>query len=104
MLDLNSLLATISIPQLTQASLRVLVVLVLWWLLTRLVRLGMSRLGERLVPSTLELSGCDAMFVLDDADVELAAKAAWLHRSPHPTWAEAWRRSERAESSCRLPR
>ena len=26
------------------------------------------RLGERLVPSTLELSGCDAMFVLADAE------------------------------------
>jgi acyl-CoA reductase-like NAD-dependent aldehyde dehydrogenase len=37
-----------------------------------------ARLGERLVPSTMELSGCDAMFVLDDADVELAAKAAWF--------------------------
>src|SRR5207244_3673858 len=33
-----------------------------------------SRLGERLVPSTLELSGCDAMFVLADADVAMAAK------------------------------
>ncbi|MBA4065807.1 MAG: aldehyde dehydrogenase [Isosphaera sp.] len=37
-----------------------------------------ARLGERLVPSTLELSGCDAMFVLADADVGLAAKAAWF--------------------------
>ncbi len=37
-----------------------------------------ARLGERLVPSTLELSGCDAMFVLADADVELAARAAWF--------------------------
>jgi acyl-CoA reductase-like NAD-dependent aldehyde dehydrogenase len=36
-----------------------------------------SRLGERLIPSALELSGCDAMFVLNDADVELAARAAW---------------------------
>ncbi len=36
-----------------------------------------ARLGERLIPSTLELSGCDAMFVLDDADVGLAAHAAW---------------------------
>jgi len=35
------------------------------------------RLGERLVSSTLELSGCDALFVLDDADVALAARAAW---------------------------
>jgi acyl-CoA reductase-like NAD-dependent aldehyde dehydrogenase len=37
-----------------------------------------ARLGERLVSSTLELSGCDAMFVLPDADVELAARAAWF--------------------------
>ena len=37
-----------------------------------------ARLGERLVPSTLELSGCDAMFVLADADVEMAAQAAWF--------------------------
>jgi acyl-CoA reductase-like NAD-dependent aldehyde dehydrogenase len=37
-----------------------------------------ARLGERLISSTLELSGCDAMFVLADADVEMAAKAAWL--------------------------
>lgn len=35
-----------------------------------------ARLGERLIPSTLELSGCDAMLVLDDADLSLAAKAA----------------------------
>lgn len=37
-----------------------------------------ARLGERLIPCTLELSGCDAMFVLDDADEILAAKAAWF--------------------------
>src|SRR5205823_10410343 len=37
-----------------------------------------ARLGERLVSSTLELSGCDAMFVLPDADVNLAARAAWF--------------------------
>jgi acyl-CoA reductase-like NAD-dependent aldehyde dehydrogenase len=35
-------------------------------------------LGRRLITSTLELSGCDAMFVLEDADVELAARAAWF--------------------------
>ncbi len=40
-------------------------------------RLLAKRLGERLVPSALELSGCDAMIVLEDADVELAARAAW---------------------------
>src|SRR5262249_19752078 len=37
-----------------------------------------SRLGQHLVSSTLELSGCDAMFVLEDADVPFAAKAAWF--------------------------
>jgi acyl-CoA reductase-like NAD-dependent aldehyde dehydrogenase len=34
------------------------------------------RLGERLIPSTLELSGCDAMIVLKDADLDLAVKLA----------------------------
>jgi acyl-CoA reductase-like NAD-dependent aldehyde dehydrogenase len=37
-----------------------------------------ARLGERLISSTLELSGCDAMFVLDDADLKFAARAAWF--------------------------
>ncbi len=37
-----------------------------------------ARLGERLVSSTMELSGCDAMFVLEDGDVQLAARAAWF--------------------------
>ncbi|HEY8504977.1 MAG TPA: aldehyde dehydrogenase family protein, partial [Gemmataceae bacterium] len=37
-----------------------------------------ARLGERLVGSTMELSGCDAMFVLPDADVRFAARAAWF--------------------------
>lgn len=36
-----------------------------------------ARLGERLVPSTMELSGCDAMIVLDDADLDMSARAAW---------------------------
>jgi acyl-CoA reductase-like NAD-dependent aldehyde dehydrogenase len=36
------------------------------------------KLGERLISSTLELSGCDALFVLEDADVPLAARAAWF--------------------------
>src|SRR5205814_286741 len=35
-----------------------------------------ARLGERLVPSTMELSGCDAMLVLEDARARPAAKAA----------------------------
>ncbi len=37
-----------------------------------------ARLGERLISSTMELSGCDAQFVLGDADVSLAARAAWF--------------------------
>src|SRR5439155_5522019 len=37
-----------------------------------------AKLGERLVSSTMELSGCDALFVLPDADLDLAAKAAWF--------------------------
>lgn len=37
-----------------------------------------GNLGRRLVSSTLELSGCDAQFVLEDADVELAVRAAWF--------------------------
>lgn len=35
------------------------------------------RCAERLIPTTLELSGCDALFVLADADPVLAARAAW---------------------------
>lgn len=37
-----------------------------------------TRLGERLIPSILELSGCDAMVVRADADLALAAQAAWF--------------------------
>jgi acyl-CoA reductase-like NAD-dependent aldehyde dehydrogenase len=69
-----------------------------------------ARLGERLVSSTLELSGCDAQFVLDDADDVLAARAAWfgctvnrgqtciavrrsfVHRSIYPAFCETLRR------------
>ena len=36
-----------------------------------------ARLGERLIPSALELSGCDALIVLPDADLKLAARGAW---------------------------
>ena len=36
-----------------------------------------ARLGERLIPSTMELSGVDAALVLADADLDLAAKTAW---------------------------
>jgi acyl-CoA reductase-like NAD-dependent aldehyde dehydrogenase len=35
-------------------------------------------LGKRLVTSTMELSGLDALYVLEDANVSLAAKAAWF--------------------------
>ncbi len=37
-----------------------------------------ARLGQRLISSTLELSGCDPMFVLADADADMAAAAAWF--------------------------
>ena len=33
--------------------------------------------AERLIPTTLELSGCDSVIVLEDADPVLAAKVAW---------------------------
>lgn len=36
-----------------------------------------SRLGERLIPSALELSGCDAFIILADADLDLAARTAF---------------------------
>ena len=36
-----------------------------------------ARLGERLIPSTMELSGVDAALVLADADLDLAAKSIW---------------------------
>lgn len=35
-----------------------------------------ARLGERLIPSALELSGCDALVVLPDGDHALAARTA----------------------------
>lgn len=37
-----------------------------------------ARLGERLVPSTLELSGIDAMFVLEEDQWPRALRAAWF--------------------------
>lgn len=37
-----------------------------------------STLGRRLVSSTLELSGCDLVLLLDDGDVKLAARGAWF--------------------------
>ena len=66
-----------------------------------------SRLARRLVTSTLELSGIDALFVLEDADPQFAARAAWfgatinrgqtclavrrafVQRSVYPTFLEA---------------
>lgn len=46
---LTDMLNQISYPDLLQASLRVLVVLVLWWLLTRIVRVALKRLGVKLI-------------------------------------------------------
>ena len=43
------LLERVSIPDLLQASLRVTLVLLLWWLLTRLVRVFLNRLGTQLI-------------------------------------------------------
>jgi acyl-CoA reductase-like NAD-dependent aldehyde dehydrogenase len=79
-----------------------------------------AQLGERLVSSTLELSGCDAMFVLPDADVELAARAAWfgaslnrgqtciavrrafVHRSIHPAFVESLQKKLAGATPMRL--
>jgi acyl-CoA reductase-like NAD-dependent aldehyde dehydrogenase len=38
-------------------------------------RVILQQLAPRLIPATLELSGCDAAFVCRDADLELAARA-----------------------------
>ncbi len=45
---------------------------------TKVGRILAVTLAQRLVSSTLELSGCDAMFVLEDADPSFAAQAAWF--------------------------
>ena len=53
--------------------------------LDHVVFTGSTRVGrhvaiacaERLVPSTLELSGCDSAIVLEDADPKLAARVVW---------------------------
>lgn len=37
-----------------------------------------ERLGQRLIPSTLELSGCDALIALPDAALERVVQAAWF--------------------------
>ncbi|HJT78230.1 MAG TPA: aldehyde dehydrogenase family protein [Gemmataceae bacterium] len=79
-----------------------------------------TTLAPRLVSSTLELSGCDALFVLDDADVRLAARAAWfganlnrgqtclavrrafVHRSLYPAFVEVLRPLAEAAPPVRL--
>jgi acyl-CoA reductase-like NAD-dependent aldehyde dehydrogenase len=79
-----------------------------------------ATLGPRLVSSTLELSGCDALFVLDDADVNQAARAAWfgatmnrgqtclatrrafVHRSVYPAFLAALRPLAAAAPPVRL--
>ena len=38
-------------------------------------RAVLAQLAPRVVPATMELSGCDAAFLLEDADVSLAARA-----------------------------
>lgn len=44
---------------------------------TRVGRAIASVAADRLIPTTLELSGRDSAIVLDDADVKLAAKSIW---------------------------
>ena len=58
-----------------------------------------ARLGERFVSCTLELSGCDAMFVLDDADVALATR----RRASGPRSTVVRRASPFAGRSCSDP-
>jgi acyl-CoA reductase-like NAD-dependent aldehyde dehydrogenase len=78
------------------------------------------RLGERLISSTMELSGCDPQFVLADADADLAARAAWfgatlnsgqtciairrsfVHRSLYPHFCESLERFGAQAAPCRL--
>lgn len=45
----NELLQQINVAQLAQGSLRVLVVLILWWLLSRAVQVLLQRMGTRLI-------------------------------------------------------
>jgi len=49
MIDRETLLELVNFPELLQASLRVAVVLLLWWLLTRALKLFLGRLGNRLL-------------------------------------------------------
>lgn len=37
-----------------------------------------KKCADRLIPSTLELSGTDSLILLEDGDLELAVKAAWF--------------------------
>lgn len=80
-----------------------------------------ARLGERLISSTLELSGVDALFVAADADLSLAAQAAWfgmtlnqgqtclavrrifVERSVYPQFLEALRRAARSATPMPVP-
>lgn len=73
-----------------------------------------ARAGERLVPSTLELGGKNAMYVAEDVDVEAAAEGAvracfggtgqlcmsverlYVHRDVHDAFAAAFARRTRA--------
>ncbi len=45
----DELLERINLPELLQASLRVVVVLLLWWLLTRALKVFLDRLGDKLL-------------------------------------------------------
>ncbi|WP_147794300.1 succinic semialdehyde dehydrogenase [Cellulomonas sp. Y8] len=77
-------------------------------------RLVAARAGERLVPSTLELGGKNAMYVAEDVDVEVAAEGAvracfggtgqlcvsverlYVHRDVYDAFAAAFARRTRA--------
>jgi acyl-CoA reductase-like NAD-dependent aldehyde dehydrogenase len=77
-------------------------------------------LGDRLISSTLELSGCDMLIVLPDANVALAARAAWfgfqvnrgqtciavrrsfVHREVYPAFCDQLRNLIASAPLCRL--
>lgn len=81
---------------------------------TRTGRVVAARAGERLVPSTLELGGKNAMYVAEDVDVEAAAEGAvracfggtgqlcmsverlYVHRDVYDAFATAFARRTRA--------
>ena len=60
-----------------------------------------ARLGERLISCTLELSGCDAMFVLDDADVGDGGAGGVVRGHAQP-WPDVHRRSPGLRPSIRI--